>query len=170
MFGEVEGAAVSNDNIGKLRMRLTVTGATVVPIIFSPLCHPVSVVFSPAAPGDTSRMLTPQNCTSLGGNGYYRGTVVEVEATPGDPHHAVTSWTIDGVTRADLGTQNTATFTIGAANPVVARVDLVTCYALEVEVDGLIIPNDGPVGEVARSSSRTAPTAASGTSRARSSL
>ncbi len=141
---------MSNDNVGKLRMRLTVTGPTVVPIIFSPLCHPVSVVFSPAAPGDTSRMLTPQNCTSVGGNGYHRGTVVEVEATSGDPHHAVTSWTIDGVTRADLGTQNTATFTIGAANPVVARVDLVTCYALDVQVDGLIIPNVGPVGQVAR--------------------
>ena len=146
-FNELEGASISKDSAGKLRMRLMVVGPTVVPIVFSPQCRPVSVVFSPAAPGDTTRLLTPQNC----GNGYFRGSVVEVEVTPGDSHHVVTSWAIDGVTRADLGTENIARFEIGAANPVVARVEFVACYALDVKVDGVLIPNVGPVGQVARS-------------------
>jgi hypothetical protein len=138
------------DTFGRFRQLVTVTSPITVPIVFGPRCHGVSVEFAPASAGDAPRVLTPINCSWQKDAGYLRGTVVEVEATPGDPSHVLTGWSVDGTPAPTLGTASRVKVTIGAGDPTVVRASFVSCYTLDVKINAARSQEVGLIGDVVR--------------------
>lgn len=146
-FGSVPGGTVGLDRFGTLRLAVTITGPTTIPLTFGPNCRAVTVLFDPAAPSGTSQVTTAPNCASPAGNGYHPGTIVAVTANPGDSTLAIASWSLGGVARPDLGAGGEVRFLVGDADPVLTA-NLVRCVTLTTVIDGGLDTKGNAIGEV----------------------
>jgi hypothetical protein len=135
--GLPEGAVPTTDSSNRPYLRLTVTGATTIPVSFGPVCRPVPVTFDPASEGDAVTYEPEVNCTSPLGDGFLRDTEVTAHAVPGDPTLAITGWTLNGAPAPELGTTSDPTVTIDQTVPeLVATV--VHCYIVDAKVDAVL--------------------------------
>lgn len=142
-FGAVRGT----DSSGRPLVRLTVSAPTVIPVVFGPVCRPVTVVFDPATPGDAAQLSPAADCLAPGGEGYLRGTEVTVHATSGDPTLAVSAWSLDGVAAPELDPAEDPVVVIDRVAPVLTATT-VHCYTVDVDIDGVPDRFGEPTGEV----------------------
>ena len=136
------------DAFGRFRLAMTVTGPSVVPMIFGPVCRVVTIEFEPATEGDTSSVVAQENCQSPSLNGTLRGTAVTVSAKSGNHDLVLDRWSEDGVDLPALGADSPATYTIGASTAPVLTAHFVTCYTADIRVDGALDHLQRPAGQV----------------------
>jgi hypothetical protein len=141
------GITLKHDSSGRPYVSLTVTGNTLIPVIFGPQCHIVTVLTNPPKDGDTTTIVTEPNCHAPDRTGFVRGIDVTVSAGSTSTSRVLAGWSQDGVAKESLGHAAQAIIQIDHGDPVVTA-QFVDCYVVNVLIDSATDVRSRDIGQI----------------------